>query len=641
MKRTSAYIVAVLLLFSMLSATLYVSRAAVDFKYGDVNLDEAINVKDILLVRKFVAGWNVEIHKNAADVNCDGHINLKDVLLLRKFIAGLITELGAAASTTNAQMGKSAGFVFSQTGVKAYAADGKEISSDFIGGTVVTITRPGEYCFSGECSNGRIVVDIDKTLYPDDGKKTNDVTLRLEGLTLRCEDNSVVYVASIHSECVIVAAVNTVNTLSDGKQYTNPDDGSGAVYSKDDLKIKGKGVLKINGSCSDGIVCKDDLKIWNSTLAVTAVDDGIVGRDCVKIGDPDDTDYSNLKITVTASGDGIKSTNDTDSDKGFVRINGGTIEITAAKDGIQAQTNADVNGSVLNIISGGGYTKSVASSDSAKGVKAGAILTVSDGELTIDSADDALHSNDVVNITGGILNLSTADDGVHADNILTITGGTLNVQNSYEGLEGTVVNISGGTVTVSARDDGINACGGNGGGGWWPRVTTTKSGGAGLSPSINISGGYIDVTVPAGDTDGLDSNGDVNISGGTLFVKSSAGGGMSGTIDADGTLTVNGGTIIACGGIEKTPSTASVNYSARMNASMTAGAYSIKDSSGNILASFKLIMTYSALLFSSDSIVSSGSYTLYRDSSSVASWTQTSKLVVVGGAATTTTRRRF
>ena len=62
--------------------------------YGDANGDNAVNMKDVLLVRKYIAGIEVELDMTASDVNLDGAVNMKDVLQLRKFLAGLITELG-------------------------------------------------------------------------------------------------------------------------------------------------------------------------------------------------------------------------------------------------------------------------------------------------------------------------------------------------------------------------------------------------------------------------------------------------------------------------------------------------------------------------------------------------------------------
>ncbi len=60
---------------------------------GDVNDDGNVNMKDILLIRKAVAGIvNLdEINQTNADMNSDDNINMKDILLLRKSVAGIIS----------------------------------------------------------------------------------------------------------------------------------------------------------------------------------------------------------------------------------------------------------------------------------------------------------------------------------------------------------------------------------------------------------------------------------------------------------------------------------------------------------------------------------------------------------------------
>ena len=128
---------------------------------------------------------------------------------------------------------------------------------------------------------------------------------------------------------------------------------TGAIFSRDDLKLKGKGTLIVNGNTEDGIVCKNDLKIWNGSITVNAADDGIRGNDSVRIGDPDATDYSTLSVTVNTNngstgGDGIKS-NSTETDKGYITINGGTVNINSYADGIQAEQTFTMDGGDLNI----------------------------------------------------------------------------------------------------------------------------------------------------------------------------------------------------------------------------------------------------------------------------------------------------
>ncbi len=66
-----------------------------DTLLGDANGDGAVNMKDVLTVRKFLAGMDVSINVTNSDTNNDTFVNMKDVLQLRKYLAGLIPALGA------------------------------------------------------------------------------------------------------------------------------------------------------------------------------------------------------------------------------------------------------------------------------------------------------------------------------------------------------------------------------------------------------------------------------------------------------------------------------------------------------------------------------------------------------------------
>ena len=146
-------------------------------------------------------------------------------------------------------------------------------------------------------TGGQIVVDVDKTAYPD-----GVVELDLMGANLTNTSTSPIYVAAIGDECQIVAKKGYENTISDGTSYTNADGKAAAIYACDDLKIKGSGTLTVNGNCDEGIACKNDIKLWNGNIKVNAVGDGIRGKDSVKIGDADSTDYSGLNVTVKSTG---------------------------------------------------------------------------------------------------------------------------------------------------------------------------------------------------------------------------------------------------------------------------------------------------------------------------------------------------
>jgi hypothetical protein len=132
----------------------------------------------------------------------------------------------------------------------------------------------------------------------------------------------------------------------------------------------------------------------------------------------------------------------------------------------------------------GGFADDNGSSVSTKGLKAGLDLTIDGGTITIDAADDALHSNGSVTINGGEIQVTTGDDGVHADETLTINGGTLNATTCYEGLESADITINDGTIHIVSTDDEINAVSATGEGGMMGRRDRAASvEGTTISPS--------------------------------------------------------------------------------------------------------------------------------------------------------------
>ena len=346
-----------------------------------------------------------------------------------------------------------------------------------VSGGVLTIKKAGKFAVTGDGTDTQIVVDVDKTAYPD-----SVVELDLKGMSLTNNNTAPIFVNSIGDEVQIVAKAGTVNTISDGtthsQTYTDSDGESetveGAIFARDDIKFKGTGTLTVNGNQDDAIVCKNDIKIYNGTINVNAQDDGIRGKDSVTIGDASKSDgsavdYSSLKLTVkTKEGDGIKSTStETSADKsyGVVTINGGTIDINSYLDGIQAEQEFIMNGGDLNIYTyqGSGYTGSGSTTGSqggqggpggwgrpggggmgmdgnanktdvsAKGIKAVGLydeagttwqskgdITINGGNITIDSSDDSIHCGGDMKIYGGVYSIATADDGFHSDHTLNI-----------------------------------------------------------------------------------------------------------------------------------------------------------------------------------------------------------------------------
>lgn len=397
-----------------------------------------------------------------------------------------------------------------------------------IDGTDVSITAAGTYVFSGDCDNGSITVK----------KGVTGVTIVLNGLTLTNDDSAAITLNKT-AEASLIAAAGTTNTVAD-TEGSNDENAAVKVKSGAALAIGGTGTLTVDGNAKNGIKGAADAVISVDEVALTieAENDGLSCDDELKI--------TGGTLSITAGGDAVKASPDTGDTEnpdttslGNVTISGGTLTLNATEDGIQADGDLTISGGTFHVKTNGGHTTALTDdSASCKGFKAGGALTVTGGTLTVDSADDALHAGTDVTISGGTLTLATGDDGVHADNDLVIgtkgssstTTPKISITASYEGLEGTTVSVYSGDIDVAASDDGVNAA-------------SSQLGERSDKYAISIAGG--DLYIDAG-SDGLDSNNDINITGGKVEVYG-ADAMMDAAIDYDGTFTLSGGTLFGAG----------------------------------------------------------------------------------------------
>jgi hypothetical protein len=338
--------------------------------------------------------------------------------------------------------------VLGSTGSIPIVLNGDSITVDGEGavatGSTVTITSPGTYNLAGSLADGQVIVDV------EDGV----VGLVLNGIHISNSTGPAIYILSAQ-EAVIVLADNAENHVSDGGARVNEgseDEPTAAIFSMADLTISGNGFLEVDGNYQDGITSKDGLVVTGGAITIRSIDDGIRGKDYIIV--------QGGKIAVNAGGDGLKSDNEVDTTQGYVRIEDGTLDVTAGGDAVQAQTAVMVTAGELTLVSGGGHTRWVDESASAKGIKGVASVTIDGGTFSIDSADDALHSNGSIVINHGTFVLSTGDDGIHADATLEVNDGDIRVTASYEGLESAVITINGGDIRVASSDDGINVAAG-------------------------------------------------------------------------------------------------------------------------------------------------------------------------------------
>lgn len=507
---------------------------------------------------------------------------------------------------------------FSGNTATAYNAAGTVLTSPSnltVSGATVNITVPSVLEVNGSSTSAQIIVDCDKTTYAD-----GVCELDLTGADLSNSSAAPIYVKQIGDECQIVAKSGSVNTISDGSSHSDTNSSgeaiNGAIYSEDDLKIKGQGTLTVNGNYQDGVVCKNDLKVFNGTINVNAVDDCLRGNDSVTIGNETDTDFSTLKVTVNSSaGDGIKTNETVASEgEGAIIVNGGTVNVTSNSDGLHGSMNVTVNGGDLNIKTTG--SASSTADVSAKGIKAGCTddsgtaitgtINVNGGHIIADTTDDSIHASGTVSLLGGVMEINSGDDAVHSDADVIIGDSTANDYNDvqvvvfsgYEGIEGMNITMNSGTVVSTTTDDGFNAAGGADGsgstspGGWGGGWGSTSGG----NYSLNLKGGFALVSTASGDHDGFDSNGSLTVSGGIHVTNGQD------AFDCDGTMSYTGGVYVKnvgsqMGGMGGMGGSSSMTESVNVSTSVSAGTrVTLCDGSGNIIVSFIADKTCSSLV---------------------------------------------
>ena len=448
------------------------------------------------------------------------------------------------------------------------ATDGVTVSDG-----VITITKAGNYKLTGTYE-GQIKVEA---------ADSDMVRLILNNATITNSTGAAINVVEA-DEVVIYTASGTTNTVSDGSSYSDTASGSpdAAIYSKSDLTLAGEGTLKVEGKYEEGIHTTDGLVIASGTLEVNAANTGIKGKDYVDILDG--------TITVTASQDGIKATNDTDGNRGWVRLSGGTVNISAGDDGFKAER----------------------------------VLEISGGTLNITQANEGIEAQ-YINILDGTVNVTSSDDGINASYSTTST--------STESTTATSTNQSaqGGQNSAPQAPSG-SAGQAPAGGGQAPSGTMGQppaGGGAGggmgggtfevVDATINISGGTVTVNANG---DGIDSNGTATLSGGTLIVNGPFTGGNA-SLDTNGDLLLNGTTVTAgnSGDMFEAPSTSSTSGYVKISnvSNLSAGTtVQVADSSGNVVANYKVTNSSTALILVSSSKITKGeSYTVYTTTDSV------------------------
>lgn len=476
------------------------------------------------------------------------------------------------------------------------------------------ISAAGVYRLSGSYE-GQIVVDA-----PEDAR----VVLILDGATIT-NDSGAAILAETGDDLVI--SLSGASRIVDTSSAAESSSANAAIYADMDLTMTGEGSLEVSSTANDAITSTDDLTILSGSISVKAGDDGLRGKDSLSV--------LGGAITVESGGDGLKSDEDEDATAGYVLIRGGEISVVAGGDGIVAHSDALLAGGSIDIESGGGASTGAALETSSKGVKTGVYLIVEGADLSVDSADDSLHSDGAIRLSSGTLELASGDDGIHAEVAAVLDGADVTVSQSNEGLEAGLITVADGSVDITASDDGINGSGstsveagaaaaaassdetgaveqqdqrqaGPGGGG----ADFTDSG-----ELVTISGGSL--VVNAGG-DGLDSNGSISITGGTTTVWGPTNDG-NGALDCNGTMSVTGGTLLAVGSAGMAEAPSSTEGAGWISAALSGAQGSkvrIVDSAGTEILSFTASKAFASIVYASAEITNGADYTIEVDGSS-------------------------
>lgn len=435
--------------------------------------------------------------------------------------------------------------------------------------------------------NGQIVID---------GGDDYKFELEMCGLTLYSGEQNPITILS-GDKVTLSAKKETKNYIYDTREAVSDDDEtaySAAVYAKCDLELAGKGELTVISSNNNGIHTKDDLKVKNLTLSVTCEDNALKGNDSVSI-------TGGILTLIAKSGDGIKTKNSDISSKGnqrgTVTISGGTVNIYAACDGIDAAYDADISDdAIVNIytdsyspyaeISAGNNTgnENFPSGNDNSGFPSGGNpgMPADIGNSGTDgNGNGGGNFGGNSGFGGGSFggnggfggNGSFGGDGGFGGGGRPGGQGGMNDGNSEKGDYSTKgikadneIHISGGTITVNSYDDAIHANGGdaleNGetatgniliGGG--TLTLFTKDDGVHADGTLTVSGGKIEIT---GSYEGLEGT-FVAVTGGDISIVSSDDGINATTTSGTG-ITFEGGTVYIYAGGDGIDSNSRTSY---------------------------------------------------------------------------------
>lgn len=491
--------------------------------------------------------------------------------------------------------------IFMEDGKISYQGQGVQVV-----GTTIILSQEGTYSFQGELKQGQILVEA---------TKDDKIQIVLDGVTLTNQNAPVIWVKQA-DKVFVTLHQGSENVLSVVGELKEED---AVLYSQEDLTINGEGSLLVETEEGNGILSKDDLVITGGVYQIQVGKTGIRANDSIRIADG--------VFSITADKDAIHVENKEDETLGYLYIAEGTFDIVSQQDGISASGKIQIDSGTYHIQTGEGTENFVIEesqegffrmpgtntqteeTESQKAVKAGGDLLIQGGTYQLDSFDDALHANGNLTILQGHFDIASTDDGIHADEGIFVEDGELMITKSYEGIEGATISIKGGVIDIISSDDGLNAAGGNDSSGTnrggFQDAFQTQDG-----VWIQIESGKL--TVNAGG-DGIDSNGNLYVKGGTILVKGPLNNG-NGALDYNGEGQITGGTLVAVGssGMAENFGETSTQASILLQTeTATTGLFVLTTTEGTEILRFDPQKSYSSVVVSTPQLQVGEEYVLY------------------------------
>lgn len=474
-------------------------------------------------------------------------------------------------------------------------ASGEGVEVD---GSTVTITKAGTYVISGSLTDGQLVVDAD-------GEK---VQLVLSGVNISTSGSTALYVRNA-DKVFLTLAEGTTNAISATGDDVEADDHNldGAVWSHDDLTVNGSGTLAVSSACGHGIVSKDDLTLVSGAVSVTAAVDALQAKGELAVGGG--------SWTLSAGDDGMHS------DADLVIVDG-TVDVTQSYEGLEGATVTVAGGTASVISSDDGINASGASDDSDETTtdeQEGATAPQADaGEATTGDAGNSQQGPG----NGGQPPAQTDDASSAGDAPEPPSGNMGDPQNGSEGGNSADATTTDGTDPSAqgmgeppAQTDEAQAPSDMGGG----QAPSDMGGGMDEDDEtayVYVCGGSLTINAEG---DGIDSNGDLLISAGEVYVEGSTGDG-DGALDYAGTGQISGGTIVALGSTGMAQSLEATGDQGVMLVTLSGEAGStvtLSDSKGSELASYTATKSYACAVVSCAGVAQGESYALSNGSQSV------------------------